>query len=359
MRAPRGLHLDYVSPAEYQAARWADVLGVATFNGRHAGEPTPPHPTAGGLSAPAPTVNGTGGIPIAQVSTPVLPTATYVCEVWRCGETAESGQHQGVRFRRTADMLFGCIAVPEARGGEHPTLREAATHAYREMCQTLDAHDYPHLLRVWNYLPDINGDSNGTERYREFNTARRQTLRDCGWPLSGNVPAASALGAPADSPLVVYFLAARTAPTCVENPRQVSAYHYPRQYGTHSPVFSRATVLRQGESAALFISGTASIVGHRSLHVGDVAAQTREALSNIEALLDEANRRTPGARFTLDALACKVYVRRPQDLPAIRRELDSTVGAAPRAVYLHADICRQDLLVEIEAAALCPLPASA
>ena len=357
MRAPRGLHLDYVSPAEYQAARWSDVLGVATFNGRPAGEPTAPDPAAAELSAPLSTANGASAIPVAQVSTPVLPTAAHVCEVWRCGDTAESGQHQGVSFRRTADMLFGCIAVPEGRGGAHPTLREAAAHAYREMCATLDAHGCPHLLRVWNYLPDINGDSNGTERYREFNTARRQTLRACGRPLSGNVPAACALGAAADSPLVVYFLAARTAPTCVENPRQVSAYHYPRQYGRHSPVFSRATVLRQGESAALFISGTASIVGHRSLHVGDVAAQTREALANIEALLGEANRRAPGARFTLDTLACKVYVRRPRDLPAIRRELHSAVGVASRAVYLQADICRQDLLVEIEAAGICPLAA--
>jgi len=33
MRASAGLHLDYVSLAEYQAARWGDVLGVATFNG--------------------------------------------------------------------------------------------------------------------------------------------------------------------------------------------------------------------------------------------------------------------------------------------------------------------------------------
>jgi len=356
MGAPRGLHLDYVSPAEYEAARWSDVLGVATFNGREAVGPAAGEPPTGELPLAASTGNGGCAIPIAQVSTPVLPTATHVCEVWRCGETAESGQHERVRFRRTADMLFGCIALPEGRGRAHPTLEEATTHAYREMCATLDALGYPHLLRVWNYLPDINGDSNGTERYRQFNRARRYALRACGRPLSGNVPAASALGAIAESPVVVYFLAGRTAPTCVENPRQVSAYHYPRQYGTQ-PVFSRATLLQQGSSAALFISGTASIVGHRSLHVGDAAAQTREALTNIEALVGEANRRARRARFTLATLACKVYVRRPRDLPAVRRELDATVGAAHRAVYLQADICRQDLLVEIEAAGMCPLAA--
>ena len=144
----------------------------------------------------------------------------------------------------------------------------------------------------------------------------------------------------------------------IENPRQLSAYHYPRRYGMHPPVFSRATLLRQCGGLALFISGTASIVGHRSLHIGDIAAQTRETLANIEALLGEANRAAPGARFSLRELACKVYVRRPADLPIIQAELHAALGAGVRGVYLQADICRQDLLVEIEGAAMWP-PASA
>ncbi|HEY0768543.1 MAG TPA: hypothetical protein VGD47_11350 [Steroidobacteraceae bacterium] len=344
MRAPAGLHLDYVSLAEYQAARWADVLGVATFNG------TPD------------AAAGVAEIPIAQVRTPVLPGSEHVYEVWRCGRPAASGQRERVRFRRTADMLFGCIAVSEAQfaAPTHSALHQATTQAYREICATLDAENYPHLLRVWNYLPDINRDSHGTERYRQFNSARQHALHEYGRSLKGNVPAASALGATSDSPLVVYFLAGRTAPTFVENPRQVSAYHYPLQYGTHSPVFSRATLLRQpGGGLALFISGTASIVGHRSLHIGDTAAQTRETLTNIEALLAEANRVAGGAHFELGALACKVYVRRPADLPVIKAQLAPAVGAGATVIYLQADICRQDLLVEIEATGLSSLRADA
>src|SRR5256714_15073327 len=175
------------------------------------------------------------------------------------------------------------------------------------MGATLDAERYPPLLRVWNYLPDINRDSHGTERYRQFNTARQQVLRECGRALTGSVPAASALGAASDSPLVVYFLAARTAPTFLENPRQMSAYHYPRQYGSHSPVFSRATLLRQSGGLALFISGTASIVGHTSLHVGDTPAPTRETLAHIEALLAEAHRGARRGPLQFRAPACKVY----------------------------------------------------
>jgi chorismate lyase / 3-hydroxybenzoate synthase len=348
MRAPSGLHLDYVSLAEYQAARWGDVLGIASFNGSTAGTP-----------------GGAAGIPVALIHTPVLPAAAQVCEVWRCAAPAESGQRDRVRFRRTEDMLFGCIAVTEsevsaaapertrasALSSPRSPLHEATTQLYRQICATLDAEGYPHLLRVWNYVPDINRDSHGTERYRQFNSARQHALQASGRPLTGNVPAASALGATAGSPLVAYFLAARTAPTFVENPRQVSAYHYPRRYGRHSPVFSRATLLRQGGSLTLFVSGTASIVGHRSLHVGNTAAQTRETLTNIEALLGEANRVAPEAGFTLGALACKVYVRRPADLTVIQKELTARLGPGARVIYLQADICRQDLLVEIEATA--------
>ena len=348
MRASRGLHLDYVSLAEYHGARWADVLGVASFNGSPEAAPATGHPE----------------IPVAQVSTPVLATAAHVYEVWRCAEPAEAGRHEHVRFRRTREVLFGCIALGEATsapsdGHGHSPLHQVTTHVYRQICATLDRENYPHLLRIWNYLPDINRDSHGIERYRQFNSARQDALRASGRALSGNVPAASALGAPPDSPLVVYFLAARTPPAFVENPRQVSAYHYPLEYGTHSPVFSRATLLRQPGSLTLFISGTASIVGHRSLHVGDSAAQTRETLTNIEALLGEANRVAPGAHFSLGSLACKVYVRRPADLPLIQAELSSALGEGARAVYLQADICRQNLLVEIEAAGVCPLVAEA
>ena len=346
MDAPVGLHLDYVSPADCPASRWGDVLGVATFNG-----------AADSLTAPA-------EVPVANVATPVLGGAE-VFEIWRSGESVVSGRHEQVRFRRTTDLLFGCIAVSEAEldaaAGTAPVsaLHQATTGAYRQLCATLDAENYPHLLRVWNYVPDINRNSHGLERYRQFNSARQHALRACGRALRGSVPAASALGSVSDSPLVVYFLAGRTAPVFVENPRQVSAYHYPPQYGSHRPAFSRATLLRQGRSVALFISGTASIVGHRSLHLNDTAAQTRETLANIEALIGEANRIASDAHFRLDALTAKVYVRRPGDLGVIRAELAGALGTEARTLYLQADICRQDLLVEIEATALCPLPAAA
>jgi enamine deaminase RidA (YjgF/YER057c/UK114 family) len=217
------------------------------------------------------------------------------------------------------------------------------------MYATLAAAGNLQLVRVWNYLPDINLETHGLERYRQFNTARHEASRAWGRAVAGSVPAASALGAEPGSPLTLYFLASQRTPAFIENPRQVSAYRYPAQYGPRSPAFSRATVLGEGDEATLFISGTASIVGHRTLHAGDPVGQTRETLANIEALLEEAGRRARMA-LRLETLAYKVYVRDPKDLPVIRAEVASALGAKASVLYLKADICRRDLAVEIEAA---------
>ena len=332
MSSRTGLHLEYLPLSELEADRWSGVMGGATFDAARSEIRAAP-------------------IPVAEVHTPVLGATGALCEVWRSGQPVESGARGRVRYARSANVVFGCTAVPET---EDPTcvdspLYRATEQAYREILGTLDALGYPHLIRVWNYVPEINRDTHGVERYRQFNGARQAALLTSGRPVTGNVSAACALGAAVGSPLVIYFLASRIEPTYIENPRQVSAYNYPAQYGVRSPVFSRATVHHEADGMTLFISGTASIVGHRTVHAGDTAAQTRETLVNIQALLEEANRVTGTGEFTLDALALKVYVRHAADLPVIQEELRTALGAQARPVYLQADICRRDLAVEIEA----------
>jgi len=331
MSAKGGLQVDYAPLAERDPARWDGLLGVVTFD------------------EPPPALNGTD-VPVAEIRTPVLEGSSDICEIWRTARRVESGQGARVRYRRDENVLFGCIEVPEIDSpadGTRTALHAATEEAYREIFSVLDAVGYGHLLRVWNYMPGINADSFGTERYWQFNKARREALMACGRDVTGNVPAACALGS-AGGPVVIYFLASRSAPLVIENPRQVSAYQYPPKYGPR-PVFARASVLQDSAATMLFISGTASIVGHETFHIGDVGAQTRESLANIEALLGEANRVAGAARFALGSLAYKVYVRHSTDLPVIRAQVTSTVGARAQVVYLKADICRQNLLVEIEA----------
>lgn len=330
-----GLQVDYLSRAECGSARRADVLGVATFN-----------TTPAALFA--------ADVPVAEIGIPILGASANVCEVWWTERHVESGQRAGVRYRRDDNVLFGCITLPETAvtplvaGVNRSALYAATEQAYGEIFAMLDAVGFEHLLRVWNYLPQINVDTHGAERYRQFNSARREAFIACGRDVTDSVPAACTLGSETGSPLVIYFLASRAAPTLIENPRQISAYSYPPQYGPR-PAFSRASVLHEAAGTRLFVSGTASIVGHHTVHAGDVAAQTREALVNIDALLTEVNRVAGATRLSLGTLAYKVYMRNSTDLPIIQAQLRSALGSSARVVYLKADICRRDLLVEIEA----------
>ena len=283
-------------------------------------------------------------------------SAIDLCEIWRVANPEvqlRSGSAQArVSYRFSDDLLFGSLSIAEraidARS-EADALQLATEIAYQEIFDVLDETGHRHLIRVWNYLPQINAQAGGDERYRHFNSARQMAFRKSGRAIMGTVPAACALGSPAESPLSIYFLAARRPPKMIENPRQTSAYHYPPKFGRHSPIFSRACVWGESGSGRLFVSGTASIVGHETIHRGDVIAQTRETMVNITALLEEANRMAGGARYSLNGLKLKVYMRNPSDLPAIEATLSELLNPAASIVYLQADVCREDLLVEIEA----------
>jgi chorismate lyase/3-hydroxybenzoate synthase len=336
------LQLDYVSSDELtsqSASWWRTVLGVVGF------EKPPPLDLA--------------QVPVTASMTPSLGDTDNLCEVWRVAggqdvELSAGSLQQGrVHYRYCEELLFGSITVDEERldgkgCNSSAALLRATTTAYQEIFGVLKETRHRHLIRVWNYLPEINRATDGDERYRHFNSARQTAFRNSGRSTVGTVPAASALGSPAGSPISIYFLASRRPAKMIENPRQTSAYYYPPKFGTYSPTFSRACVLSESAGTNLFVSGTASIVGYETIHPGDVAAQTRETLANIDALLDEANR-VVGSHYSLDRLKFKVYVRRASDLAAIESALSASLHAWTSIVYLQADVCREDLLVEIEA----------
>ncbi|VWB83057.1 endoribonuclease L-PSP [Burkholderia arboris] len=290
-----------------------------------------------------------------------------VCEIWQCdAHDLRSERHGALHYRysEAAGLVFGSIVVHETdaqHDGSTP-LERATFDAYRVLFDLLDTLGMPHPLRIWNTVPAINAVQFGIERYRQFNIGRQHAFDACRRALTGGVPAACALGsvvpvagdAPPAAPLAIHFLASRTPADPVENPRQVSAYHYPAQYGPRAPTFARAAAWADDDAApVLFVSGTASIVGHRTVHRGDVVAQTRETVANLAAVLEQAARQGHGP-FSLADLSYRVYVRDAGDAAAIAgigRVLREAAGPHVRPLFVHADVCRDDLLVEIEASA--------
>jgi chorismate lyase/3-hydroxybenzoate synthase len=334
------LQLDYVAADELACQAdswWRTVLGVVGFEG-------------------PPSVSG-ARVPVTASMTRPLGSADPLCEVWRSADGRDiepftRSLRQGrVRYSHCDELLFGSLTIEEevVAGEGSSALKHATMTAYQDIFAVLEETQHRHLIRVWNYLPDINREADGEERYRHFNAARQYAFQHAGRSTVGTVPAACALGSPAGSPISIYFLASRRPPTMIENPRQTSAYFYPPKFGVYSPTFSRACLLNGSAGTNLFVSGTASIVGHETLHCGDVSAQTRETLTNIDALLDEANRIVGSAHYSLDGLKFKVYVRRASDFAAIESVLSAALHSSTTIVYLQADVCREDLLVEIEA----------
>lgn len=266
---------------------------------------------------------------------------------------SRTGRHGRVRWQTDGEWLFGCVdsTVESARGD----LTALSRAIYADIFGSLAHTGISQLIRVWNYLPDINREHTGLERYRQFNHGRQDAFLAADRDAFAGSPAACALGTHG-GPMAVRFLAGLIAPVPLENPRQVPAWRYPREFGPRSPTFSRAVLLpTAADTLTLFISGTASIVGHATVHVGDVLAQTEETLRNVQAVIDTARARCTAA-FSLADLVCTIYVRHEQDLALIRRCFEAAVGpasmAARHAIYLEADICRSDLLVEIEAHAV-------
>ena len=273
-------------------------------------------------------------------------------DLWQPSAAMRSGEHDGIRYRVGEDMLYGIVDVDEAGFGPGAlALQRATEDAYRRIFALIDREDCPYVWRTWNYLARINTVEDALERYRQFNIGRHDAFVASHRLARGNVPAACALGTPGTTggPLTVAFMAGRSKPVAIENPRQISAYEYPTIYGPRSPTFSRAVFAHLPGRELLFISGTASIVGHQTVHLDDIEGQTRETVSNIGAVLRSANEQSTTAPYAMDELHYRAYIRNAADYPAVRAILEESIDPDVPVAYVHADICRADLLVEIEA----------
>jgi chorismate lyase / 3-hydroxybenzoate synthase len=257
-------------------------------------------------------------------------------ELWQVDAPVTCGRQDEVRWSAGGGWLFAAIEVDEHQAGG---IEAAARRAYAALRQFMHARSERSVLRIWNYISDINNGHDDAERYKQFCDGRAAGLGDF---FANGFPAATAIGHHSrQHVLQIYLLASMDAGVAVENPRQVSAWRYPRQYGRTSPGFARAMLMPARD--ALAISGTAAVVGHASTHEGDLDAQLNETLTNLEALLATAD--MPAGFDTHSPL--KAYVRRSTDATRVREILHQRLPGVP-VLLMHGDVCRRELLVEID-----------
>ena len=266
-------------------------------------------------------------------------------EVWITEEQISHGARDGIGYAHDGEYFFCAGRIPPL-----PRYTEATRAAYVTMLDLLGEFGYDSVFRMWNFVGDINGDNaEGLEVYRDFCRGRAEAFEQCAVRFE-QFPAATGIGSLGGG-IAFYLLACRSGGHVnIENPQQVPAYHYPRRYGPRSPRFARATYVPCG-SGQIYVSGTAAVLGHETVHAGQIVAQCRLALENIGLLIGRRNLAASGidggADLT-DLTNIKAYVRHAEHLDIVRELCAEAFSPSADIAFLNVDICRSDLLVEIE-----------
>jgi len=291
-------------------------------------------------------------------------------EAWAVGTThAKVNYHDDHLVTVEYDGLRWIYASGGSLHREGRTAYDQSLEGFQNLRSALNRGGVPFedVVRTWLYQGCITEEVDGVERYRELNRARTDFFADIPFDkrpiitgLNGHAiyPASTGIGTLCHG-LITACMALQTERKDVfllqlENPLQTSAFDYPKEYSIKSPKFARAMAVRAGEDVTIWISGTASIVNAETVHQGDAAQQTEQTLTNIEQLISGENFARLGwkdAGATLGDLAkIHVYVKHATDYEKVRAVCERRLGRLP-AIYAVADVCRPDLLVEIEGVA--------
>jgi enamine deaminase RidA (YjgF/YER057c/UK114 family) len=192
------------------------------------------------------------------------------------------------------------------------------------------------VIRTWFYLDDI------LDWYGEFNQVRNGFFQERG-VYTGVMPASTGVGGGSASrtAVVADLLAVRAGQSgvscvAVPSPLQSAA----AEYGSS---FSRAVELKVPGQRRLYVSGTASILPDgRTAHAGDVVAQVALTMEVVEAILKSR------AMTWADAVRGIAYFKHMEDAPALDAWLHAHAVTDCPLIVAKNDICRDDLLFELE-----------
>ncbi len=303
------------------------------------------------------------GVPAGVIAQ--SPDGEMAAEVW-LGEDAELVEYKTVGdFSLTlCTDSFGqwLLALGMASDEAGISLADQSAMAFEQMKSVLSAVDFSmdDVIRQWNYIPDIlrteNRDKNTVQHYQIFNDVRQKYYTS--EKKNNEYPAATGIGMSVGN-VAIDFLAVKTRPevkcTGVSNPRQINAFDYNAHLlvGTSpekkTPLFARARYLGNRAEAVTFVSGTASILGEETHCIGNIALQTNTTIENIDQLVSRENlKETTGTDvINVHYRFNRVYVKHSGDIEMVKDLCNKYYGDIP-ALYVQADICRDNLLVEIE-----------
>lgn len=230
--------------------------------------------------------------------------------------------------------LLGDLHPPDKTASREQQAR--ATFEQMERALALVDMDFSNVLRTWLYLNNL------LDWYDEFNAVRTQFFNERG-VFDKMVPASTGIGVRnhLGSALVTDVLAIKPKTDkvkifAVPSPMQCPALAYKSS-------FSRAVEMQLPDHRQLFISGTASIEPNgATVHLNDTANQIKLTMEVVKAILES---RDMSWKDTTRAIA---YFKDVNDVPLLYKYCkENNLPPMPIAIS-HSDICRDDLLFEIE-----------
>jgi len=256
-----------------------------------------------------------------------------------------------MNVRESARWRLVRVRVEAATDLNAEDFRAAVMSVYAEIARQLTGDSIRHLVRLWNYIPDIHRTYRpDLDRYMIFNSGRFEAFhRWYGslphWPR--RVPTASGVGH-GGTDLVIDALASDCEGVPIQNPRQIPPCEYSRRYGPLPPCFARATLVPAGSEARplLLVGGTASVIGEKSMYEGNLVEQFRETLLNLSSLLGAAGLAAPRWR------ELRIYHPRRGDAANIKQWISGHFAPATCVELVEAPLCRKELFVEIEGLAV-------
>ena len=224
--------------------------------------------------------------------------------------------------------------------------REAQTQSIFENIEDAvkDAHmTFRNVVRTWLYMDKILDWYDPFNRARDAFFASRKVYENF-MPASTGIGVANLMGS------------AITACAIAVKPKHddVKIYEVPSPLqccaSRYRSSFARAAEIDTPNSRTLFVSGTASIEqGGATAFVGDIDKQTELTMKVIEEILKSRN-----MAFT-DTVQGAVYIKRPEYRGAWRAWLAKNNLESIAISEITADVCRDDLLIEVELCAVKPV----
>jgi chorismate lyase/3-hydroxybenzoate synthase len=259
---------------------------------------------------------------------------------------SRDARSNGVELRISGSAARATTHIRDAAHLDADALRQHVASAYRAVIASLE-HIGRHPARFWNFIPGIGAPMvDGLDRYMVFNAGRHDAYGE----NRGALGTASAVGVNG-ADLSIHCLALDEPGIPIENPRQTPAWQYSARYGPLPPSFSRATIVDLEGRRTLLIGGTASVVGEDSRHAGKFDDQVEETLLNLEALIRTANGQSTDGAPLHRLVDLRVYVTSASKADRVREMLVSRCPRARTIAVALAQICRPELLVEVEGVA--------